>query len=109
MLLATGAGATTYSVGPTRSYASPCALVAAVSLLPGDTIAVDPATYTDACELTASGNAAAPIQLKGLSGPMPLFDATGVTFINGSSVTPKSGAPVTTYDAAVSGITTTAY
>ena len=33
----------------------------------------------------------------------------GVSFTNGSSVTPKSGAAVTTYDAAVSGITTTAY
>ena len=89
MLLATGAGATTYSVGPTRSYASPCALVAAVSLLPGDTIAVDPATYTDACELTASGTAAAPIQLKGLSGPMPLFDATGVN-LSGVGSTPRA-------------------
>jgi hypothetical protein len=32
-----------------------------------------------------------------------------VSFTNGSSVTPKSGAAVTVYDAAVSGITTTAY
>jgi polygalacturonase len=40
---------------------------------------------------------------------MEIFHATGVSFINGSSVTPKSGAAVTIYDAAVSGITTTAY
>lgn len=40
---------------------------------------------------------------------MEIFHATGVSFTNGSSVTPKSGAAVTTYDAAVSGITTTAY
>ena len=40
---------------------------------------------------------------------MEIFHATGVSFTNGSTVTPKSGAAVTTYDAAVSGITTTAY
>jgi polygalacturonase len=40
---------------------------------------------------------------------MEIFHASGVTFTNGSSVTPKSGAAVTTYDAAVTGITTTAY
>jgi hypothetical protein len=40
---------------------------------------------------------------------MEIFHATGVSFINGSSVTPKSGAAVTVYDAAVSGITTTGY
>ena len=40
---------------------------------------------------------------------MEIFHASGVSFTNGSSVTPKSGAAVTTYDAAVSGITTTAY
>jgi hypothetical protein len=78
MLLATTAGATTYSVGPTRAYASPCTLVASVSLAPGDTILVDAATYTDACQLTASGTAVAPITLQGLPGGMPLFDAVGV-------------------------------
>ena len=40
---------------------------------------------------------------------MEVFHASGVSFTNGSSVTPKSGAAVTTYDAAVSGITTTAH
>jgi polygalacturonase len=40
---------------------------------------------------------------------MEIFHATGVSFTNGSSVTPKSGAAVTTYDATVTGITTTAY
>ncbi len=39
---------------------------------------------------------------------MEIFHATGVTFTNGSSVTAKSGAAVTIYDAAVSGVTTTA-
>ena len=40
---------------------------------------------------------------------MEIFHATGVSFTNGSSVTPKSGAAVTTYDAAVTGITTTPF
>jgi polygalacturonase len=40
---------------------------------------------------------------------MEIFHATGVSFTNGSSVTPKSGAAVTVYDAAVSGTTTTPY
>ena len=40
---------------------------------------------------------------------MEIFHASGVSFAGGSSVTPKSGAAVTTYDAAVSGVTTTAY
>jgi len=40
---------------------------------------------------------------------MQIFHATGVSFINSSTVTPKSGAAVTIYDADVTGITTTAY
>jgi hypothetical protein len=40
---------------------------------------------------------------------MEIFHATGISFTNGSTVTPKSGAAVTVYDTAVSGITTTAY
>lgn len=40
---------------------------------------------------------------------MEIFHAAGVSFVNGSSVTARSGAPVTTDDAAVTGITTTAY
>lgn len=40
---------------------------------------------------------------------MEIFHATGVSFTNGSTVTPKSGAAVTIDDATVTGITTTAY
>jgi polygalacturonase len=40
---------------------------------------------------------------------MEIFHATGVSFINGSSVTPKSGAAVTTSDATVTGVTTTPF
>jgi hypothetical protein len=86
LLLAASADATTYSVGPSRMYASPCVLAASVALEPGDTIEVDPGTYTDACELDASGTAAAPITLRGLAGPMPLFDATGVDLSGVGSV-----------------------
>ena len=48
------------------------------------------------------------VQIQAKTG-MEIFHASGVSFSNGSSVTPTSGAAVTTYDAAVSGINTTAY
>ncbi len=48
------------------------------------------------------------VKISATSG-MEIFHASGVSFTNGSTVTPKSGAAVTTYDAAVTGITTTAY
>ena len=85
-LPAVAAAATTYSVGPSRTYASPCALVAAVMLGPGDIVEVDPGTYHDACQLTASGSAAAPIVLRGVPGTRPVFDATGLDLSGAGSV-----------------------
>lgn len=83
------AQATTYSVGSSRTYTSPCALVAAVTLGPGDIVEVDPGTYHDACQLTASGSAAAPIVLRGLPGTRPVFDATGLD-LSGSGSVPRA-------------------
>jgi len=80
------AAATTYAVGPSRTYVSPCALVAAVTLGPGDIVEVDPGAYHDACQLTASGSAAAPIILRGLPGTRPVFDATGLDLSGAGSV-----------------------
>ena len=40
---------------------------------------------------------------------MVIYHATGISFINGSTVTPKSGAAVKLYDATVTGIATTSY
>ena len=40
---------------------------------------------------------------------MEIFHATGISFTGGSTLTPTSGAVVTTYDATVTGITTTAF
>ena len=76
-LAAVPAWATTYPVGASRAYKTPCLLVASVVLQPGDIVEVNPGTYTDACQLTASGTAAKPITLRGVPGPRPLFDATG--------------------------------
>jgi hypothetical protein len=87
--LATAAGATTYSVGPSRTYTSPCQLVAAVTLGAGDVVEVDPATYRNACQLRASGSPAAPITLRGLPGPRPVFDATGLD-LSGSGTVPRA-------------------
>jgi len=89
LLFAMTVGATTYSVGPSRTYTSPCNLVAAVSLAPGDVVEVDPGTYTDACELSASGTAVAPITLRGLPGTRPLFDATGID-LSGVGAVPRA-------------------
>ena len=86
LLLPLAAGATIYPVGASRTYTSPCALAASVSLGPGDIIEVDPGTYRDACQLTASGTALAPITLRGLAGTPPLFDATGVDLSGVGSV-----------------------
>src|SRR5262249_56965812 len=80
------AWATTYPVGASRAYKSPCLLVADVVLQPGDIVEVDPGTYTDACQLTASGTAALPITLRGVPGPRPVFDATGLDLSGAGSV-----------------------
>jgi polygalacturonase len=48
------------------------------------------------------------VKLSGSKGA-EIFHATGVSFIDGSTVTAGTGAAVTTYDAAVTGITTTPY
>jgi hypothetical protein len=40
---------------------------------------------------------------------MEIFHAAGVSFTGGSTVTPTSGVAVTIHDAAVSGISTTAF
>jgi MYXO-CTERM domain-containing protein len=89
VLAAAPAWATTYPVGSTRTYGSPCLLVASVALQPGDIVEVDPGTYTDACKLTASGTAANPIILRGLPGPRPVFDATGLD-LSGSGPVPRA-------------------
>jgi len=49
------AAATTYQVGASRTYQSPCDLVkpmGGVILQPGDIIEVDAGTYTDRCQIT---------------------------------------------------------
>ena len=48
------------------------------------------------------------VQIQATTG-MKIFHATDISLVNGSTVTPKSGAAVTVYDAVVTGITTTAY
>jgi hypothetical protein len=86
LLFAAPAVATTYPVGPNRAYRSVCSLVAAVTLGPGDVVEIDYATYTDACQLTASGTASQPIILRGIPGARPIFDATGLDLSGAGSV-----------------------
>src|SRR5262249_511276 len=86
LLIPALATATTHSVGPSRTYVSPCALVAAVPLNPGDVIEADPGTYRDACQLTACASGSLPIVLRGVPGPRPVFDATGLDLSGAGSV-----------------------
>ena len=85
-LAAIPARATTYPVGASRAYKSPCLLVADVVLQPGDIVEIDPGTYSDACQLTASGTAAMPIVLRGVPGPRPVFDAAALDLSGAGSV-----------------------
>ncbi|MEO6772430.1 MAG: hypothetical protein ABI467_05335 [Kofleriaceae bacterium] len=89
LALAGTALATTYPVGASRTYPSPCALAKAVALQPGDVVEVDAGTYTDACQLTASGTAQAPIVMRGVAGPRPVFDATTAD-VSGSGSMPRA-------------------
>ena len=90
LVLAAAPGwATTYPVGASRAYKSPCLLVASVVLQPGDVVEVDPGTYTDACQLTASGTLVKPIVMRGIPGPRPVFDATGLD-LSGSGSVPRA-------------------
>ncbi|MDB4966810.1 MAG: putative peptidoglycan bound protein, partial [Myxococcales bacterium] len=89
LLLPSVASATTYQVGAARTQKSPCALAQAVALMPGDVIEVDAGTYTDQCQLTASGTAAQPIVMRGVAGPRPVFDATGKD-LSGAGPVPRA-------------------
>ncbi|HEY6038143.1 MAG TPA: hypothetical protein VIV58_27870, partial [Kofleriaceae bacterium] len=60
-----------------------------VALQPGDIVEVDAGTYTDACQLTASGTEQAPIIMRGVAGPRPVFDATGLD-LSGSGQVPRA-------------------
>src|SRR3954471_23492063 len=88
-LLPSVASAMTYQVGAARTYVSPCALAQAVTLQPGDVIEVDAGTYTDFCQLTASGTQAMPIVMRGVAGPRPIVDAAGKD-LNGVGSTPRA-------------------
>lgn len=89
LLVSGSAFATTYPVGPSRTYLSPCALAKTVALQPGDVIEIDPGVYTDACQLIASGTMQAPIVMRGAAGARPVFDATGID-LSGSGSVPRA-------------------
>ncbi|HEY8086200.1 MAG TPA: hypothetical protein VIF09_00095, partial [Polyangiaceae bacterium] len=80
------AGATQHEVGATQTYKSPCALLAAVTLAPGDVILVDAGTYTDFCQIKQSGTAQSPLVMMGAPGPRPVFDGTGNDLSGAGSV-----------------------
>jgi hypothetical protein len=75
--------ATTYQVGPTRTYQTVGSLP---SLSPGDIVEIDPATYNEVKRWTSPGTAANPIIIRGVGASRPVFDATG---LNVSGVLPN--------------------
>jgi hypothetical protein len=78
--------ATTYQVGPTRSYPTVSSLPA---LNPGDVVEVDPATYNEVKRWTRPGTASQPITIRGVGTARPLFDATGLN-VSGSLPNPRA-------------------
>jgi hypothetical protein len=78
--------ATTYQVGPTRSYHSVGSLP---SLSPGDIVEIDPAAYKEVKRWTQPGTASQPITIRGVGTTRPLFDATGLN-VSGSLPNPRA-------------------
>src|ERR1700722_14042188 len=66
--VAVPAAAATLTVGAGKTYATPCAAVAAAQ--PNDEIDISPGTYTDTCSLPVAG-----LTLKGVGG-MPKIDVS---------------------------------
>ena len=78
--------ATTYQVGPTRSYHTVGSLPA---LSPGDVVEIDPGTYNEVKRWTQPGTASQPIIIRGVGTVRPLFDATGLN-VGGSLPNPRA-------------------
>ncbi len=66
--------ATTYQVGPTRSYTTLASLPA---LNPGDIVEIDPGTYNEVKRWTRPGTAAQTIVIRGVGPVHPVIDAAG--------------------------------
>jgi len=75
-----------YQVGPTRPYHTVGSLP---PLNPGDVVEIDPGTYNEVKRWTRSGTAANPIVVRGIGGPRPVFDATGLT-VDGAMPNPRA-------------------
>lgn len=105
VLCSAAAGAATLEVGPGKTYSKPCDAIAAASA--GDTIAIQPGTYTDSCavskaNLTIKGVGGRPkIDLSGTDHPanykgIYVIDADGVTIDNleltGANISCTNGA-----------------
>lgn len=81
--LSAPAFAATYPVGPSRPHVTLQALMAAVTLQPGDIVEIDPGDYTGGVVLTRSGTASQPIIIRGLrdsQGNRPLLSGGTNTF-----------------------------
>ena len=79
LTLAAPAYAVTYSVGASRMYRSPCALITSgsVTLRAGDVIEVDSGTYNESCRIESAGTTAMPITIRGVGATRPVMDGMG--------------------------------
>ena len=73
-----------YHVGAGRDAAGLKAI--ASTLRPGDVVEIDPGVYGEVVRLTANGTEDAPIVIRGVGGPRPLFDAKGLDVSGRGSV-----------------------
>ena len=81
------AHATVYRVGAQRSFSTLSAVVQ--KLEPGDVVEIDAGTYREAVKIQCSGNAQAPILLRGVGAARPLFDVQGLD-LSGRGAVPRA-------------------
>ncbi|MCX6928657.1 MAG: right-handed parallel beta-helix repeat-containing protein [Verrucomicrobia bacterium] len=86
LLWAAGGLAATYQVGATRTYHAVGSLPA---LNPGDSVEIDPGTYSEVKRWTAAGTAAQPITVRGVGASRPVFDAAGLN-VDGAMPHPRA-------------------
>jgi MYXO-CTERM domain-containing protein len=90
LLVASAASAATLTVGPSGTYSTPCAAIAAAST--GDTVQVSPgaSSYTDSCAINVDGLTLVGVggrPVIDLSGTQDPADDKGIYVVNGSGVT----------------------
>ena len=88
-LCAQASAANTYHVGGAQTYTTVNAMLAAVTLAPGDLVLVDSGTYKEVVRWKQAGTLASPITIRGAGASRPVFDGTGST-VDGALPNPRA-------------------